>query len=83
MQITMYSTISCTTCVGLGKWLEQEGFQYQKKMTDSDETLMAEFMNVNDGMIGVPFTVITDDEGTVTKISGYDRGKFKKVLGIA
>lgn len=82
MQITMYSTTTCTTCIGLEKWLTQEGFAYDKKMADSDDSIMAEFMSVNDGMIGVPFTVLTADDGTVTKISGYDRAGFMRALGI-
>ncbi len=82
MHITMYSTTTCTTCIGLEKWLTQEGFTYEKKLADTDEAIMAEFMSVNDGMIGVPFTVLTADDGTVTKISGYDRASFKHILGI-
>jgi hypothetical protein len=42
---------------------------------------MMEFMSVNDGMIGVPFTVINKD-GVTTKISGFDQKKFKQVLGL-
>ena len=82
MQITIYSTTTCTTCVGLEKWLAQEGFTYEKRMADTDPAIMAEFMSVNDGMIGVPFTVITNDDGLVIKISGYDRKQFKEVLDI-
>ncbi len=83
MQITMYSTSTCTTCVGLGNWLEQNGFKYTKKIADADPAIMDEFIAASDGMIGVPFTVITDADGVQTKISGYDRNKFKTVLGIA
>jgi glutaredoxin len=79
----MYSTTTCTTCVGLEKWLTQAGFAYEKKMADSDPAIMEEFMNVTDGMIGVPFTVITADDGTVSKITGYDRSALKAALGIA
>ena len=82
MTITMYCTTTCTTCTGLGNWLNQNGFEYTKKMADADQATMAEFMSVNDGMIGVPFTVITDDAGLETKISGYDRKAFKAALNI-
>ena len=77
----MYSTTSCVTCKGLGDWLNQNGYEYTKKMADADEAVMAEFMSLNDGMIGVPFTVI-DDDGMITKISGYDRKAFKTALSI-
>lgn len=51
-------------------------------MTDEDENAMSEFMSVNDGYFGVPFTVIKDGSGRQTKIQGFDRTKFKQVLGI-
>jgi glutaredoxin len=82
MTILMYSTTTCTTCNGLGSWLNQSGFEYTKKMADADPAVMAEFMAISDGMIGVPFTVITDDTGQQIKISGYDRKAFKKALNI-
>lgn len=82
MDITIYSTSSCAACEALTQWLAQEGFEYTKKVTDEDPATMLEFMNVNDGMIGVPFTVVKDAKGIETKISGFDRGKFKKALGL-
>jgi hypothetical protein len=41
---------------------------------------MDAFMRANEGMIGVPFTVLTDDDGMETKISGFDLPKFKAAL---
>jgi glutaredoxin len=82
MNITMYSSSTCTTCIGLGKWLNQNGFEYIKKMVDADDQTMQEFLAISDNFIGVPFTVITDEEGTLTKVPGYDRKAFKSALGI-
>lgn len=80
MEITIYSTKNCAACNTLTDWLDRRGMDYIKKITDEDPVAMAEFMQVNDGMIGVPFTIIRDDSGSETKISGYDQGKFKKAL---
>jgi glutaredoxin len=83
MTITIYSTSICAACHSLTQWLDKIGQKYDKKITDTDPNIMAEFMGINDGMIGVPFTVIKDESGSiVSKISGYDQGKFKKVLGL-
>jgi len=82
MTITIYSTSICAACHSLTQWLDKIGQPYTKKITDEDPAIMAEFMGVNDGLIGVPFTVIKDDAGEVTKISGFDLGKFKKALSI-
>jgi glutaredoxin len=82
MTITIYSTTICAACHTLTQWLDKIGQPYIKKITDEDPEAMAEFMSVNDGMIGVPFSVIKADDGSETKISGFDQGKFKKALGL-
>ena len=82
MNITIYSTSICAACKSLGDWLHKNGFEYTKKITDTDEAVMAEFMSVNDGMIGVPFTVITNDAGEQIKISGFNQRAFKSALNI-
>lgn len=82
MNITIYSTTTCAFCHILTAWLDKEKIAYTKKNTDEDETALAEFMSINDGNLGVPFTVIKDDSGNVTKILGFDQAKFKQVLGI-
>ncbi|MBP6037818.1 MAG: glutaredoxin family protein [Candidatus Saccharimonas sp.] len=82
MEITVYSTSTCSFCHALMSWLDTNKIVYTKVVTDEDEAGMIEFMNVNDGMIGVPFTVIVDTNGNTTKISGYDQPKFKQVLGL-
>ncbi len=82
MSITIYSTTTCSFCHALKVWLDSQDIKYTNKVTDEDPTAMAEFMQVNDGFIGVPFTVITDDSGNETKIVGFDQPKFKQVLGL-
>ena len=82
MEITIYSTSSCAACQTLTAWLDQQGLPYTKKITDEDEVVMAEFMSVNDGMIGVPFTVIVNN-GQTTKISGFDRARLQAALADA
>lgn len=82
MKVTIYSTSICAACHTLELWLDKVGQPYEKKITDTDPALMAEFMSVNDGLIGVPFSIVTDDQGVQTKISGFDQPAFKKALHI-
>jgi glutaredoxin len=82
MNVTIYSTTTCATCHLVTGWLEKQNVNYTKKDTDVDEAAMAEFMDVNDGFIGVPFTVITADDGTQSKITGFDQTKFRNALQI-
>jgi arsenate reductase-like glutaredoxin family protein len=82
MQITMYASTTCTTCAGLGKWLTKSGFEYTKKMIDDDQATMTEFFEISDNFVGVPFSVLTHEDGSVTKIPGYDRKAFQQALGL-
>lgn len=83
MEITIYSTTTCSFCHALRAWLDKQNIPYAYKLTDEDDAAMAEFMSVNDGFLGVPFTVIKAKDGTLTKITGFDQAKFKKTLSIA
>lgn len=82
MQVTIYSTTTCATCHLVTSWLEKNKIPFIKKNTDVEPDAMMEFMSVNDGTIGVPFTVISSDDGSVTKILGFDQGRFKQALGM-
>jgi glutaredoxin len=82
MNLTIYSTTTCSFCHALTTWLDKQSIPYTRKNTDEDQEALIEFMNVNEGNLGVPFTVITADDGAETKIVGYDQAKFKQVLGL-
>lgn len=80
MHITIYSTTTCSFCHALTEWLDKQNISYDYKLTDEDDDAMAEFMNVNDGVIGVPLTIIKKDDGSETKILGFDKEKITQAL---
>lgn len=82
MTITIYSTTTCSFCNALTDWLDKKGIAYTKKMTDEDDEAMEEFLSVNDGILAVPFTVIKADNGTMTKISGFDKARLAQTLNL-
>lgn len=82
MTITIYSTSICAACETLTNWLAKNNIPYDKRVTDLDPAVMEEFMNVNEGRIGVPFSIINKDNGEEVKISGFDQKKFKETLNI-
>ena len=82
MNITIYSTTTCSFCHALRAWLDKQNIPYTYKLTDEDDAAMSEFMSLNDGFMGVPFTVIKSKEGAITKIAGFDQKKFKEALSI-
>jgi glutaredoxin len=82
MNITIYSTSSCSECHVLKAWLDKQGIPYTSKITDEDDAAMDEFVAINDGMISVPLTVIDKDDGTQAKLTGFNAGKFKAELAL-
>jgi hypothetical protein len=60
-------------------WLDKQGISYLQKNVEEDSAVMAEFMTVNDGMIGTPFTIIEND-GSEAKIAGFNPSSFTTAL---
>lgn len=83
MKITIFSTSTCSYCHALAAWLDEKQISYRQVITDVDPAGMEEFMNRNDGEIGVPYSILEDNKGQITKIIGFDQAKFKQVLGLA
>ncbi len=82
MQIIIYTTTTCPYCKMLEDYLKAANKQYEKKLVDMDEAAKEEMTKVSNGFLGVPFTVITKDDGTKETIIGFDKGKFSSILGI-
>lgn len=81
-QVTIYSTHSCQYCQALKEWLDKNNVEHEDKFVDENEANMEEMMKVSDSHMGVPFSVIKTDDGQEVKVAGFDRTKFKEVLGI-
>ena len=79
--ITIYSTATCGFCKMIKSYLSDKGISYNVKMADEDQAIAKELFEKS-GQLGVPFTVITDEDGNEEKILGFDREKLNSVLGI-
>lgn len=82
MQIIIYSTTTCPYCKMLKDYLTSKAVSYSEKMVDTDEAAQKEMSEVSGGFLGVPFTVITKDDGTKETVVGFDKGKLDLILGI-
>lgn len=51
-------------------------------MADQDQSI-AEELYEKSGQLGVPFTIITDEDGSEEKILGFDRQRIDEVLGLS
>ncbi len=82
MKIKVYTTTTCPYCAMLKKFLDEHKIAFKEALVDQDDAAMEEMMSVSDGHRGVPFTVITKDDGGVEKIVGFDETKFRDVLDV-
>lgn len=80
-QVTIYSTATCGFCKMLKSYLTDKGVSYDVKMADEDQKIAQELYEKS-GQLGVPFTIITDEDGSQEAILGFDRGRINAALGL-
>jgi hypothetical protein len=66
----------------LKDFLTGKNFVYSEKLVDVNEAAKEEMINSSNGFLGVPFTIITKDDGSRETIIGFDQGKLNSILGI-
>jgi glutaredoxin len=82
MQIKIFTTTTCPYCKLEKAYLDSKSIKYENIFVDEDEE-QAKKMIEESGQMGVPFTEITKDDGSVTKILGFDKPKINEALGIS
>lgn len=81
-KITIYSTATCAYCKMLKSYLQNKNIAYEEKQVDQDPALAQEMVDKSHQM-GVPFTVIEQDDGNEVTILGFDKPRIDQVLGLA
>ena len=66
----------------LKNYLKENGVAFSEKLVDQDDAAREEMMKESKGFLGVPFTIITKEDGTKEDIIGFDKGRVNQVLGI-
>lgn len=79
MKITVYSTTTCPYCVMLKRWLDEKKIEYTDYLVDKNP-YAAQMMVQQSGQMGVPFSTIEHEDGSVDKVLGFDRPKFEAAL---
>ena len=82
MTVIVYSTTTCPYCNMLKNYLKENGVAFSEKLVDQDDAAREEMMKESKGFLGVPFTIITKDDGTKEDIIGFDKGRLNQVLGL-
>jgi len=82
MKIEIYTTTTCPYCKMEKDYLDSKGVKYENIFVDNDSKAAQEMLEKS-GQLGVPFTVVTSDDGTEKSILGFDKEKLNRVLGLA
>ena len=64
----------------LKDYLNQKQVTFEEKLVDQDEKVREEMGDASGGFLGVPFIVITKDDGTKENVIGFDKGRLDQIL---
>lgn len=81
MKVSIYSTKTCPFCKMEKEYLTQKGVAFENIFVDEDEK-KAEEMTHKSGQMGVPVTVVTDEDGKEEVVVGFDKDKLNSALDI-
>jgi len=79
MAIKIYKTTTCPYCKMETEYLRSKGIAFEEVYVDKDPEAVQK-MIAESGQMGVPFTVITKDDGTKVSILGFDKQKLDSAL---
>ncbi len=79
--VTVYSTHSCPFCQKLKEWLDERKIEHEDIFVDDDQVQAEKMLELSDGHMGVPFSVVKFDDGREEKVVGFDKGKLEELLG--
>ncbi len=79
-KITIYSTATCGYCKMLKSYLRSKDISYKEKHVDQDPAV-AEEMLAKSHQMGVPFTLIEQEDGSEVGVLGFDKQRIDQLLG--
>jgi len=62
--------------------LQSKSIAFTEKLIDQDKAISEEMEKESGGFKGVPFVVITKEDGAKETIIGFNKGKINSILGI-
>lgn len=80
-KIKMYTTATCAFCRAQKNFFKEHNVEYEEVAVDEDQQRAEELLEQS-GQLGVPFTIITKDDGGVEKVLGFDQPRLAAALGI-
>ncbi len=81
LKIQIYTTTTCPYCKLEKEYFDSKGIKYENIFVDQDAKAAEDMVKISNQM-GVPFTVITKEDGSQVTILGFDKQKLANTLGI-
>ena len=81
-KIKIFKTTTCPYCKMEGEFLQSKNIPYEEIYVDKHPEAAEEMIKLS-GQLGVPFTVITKDDGSQITILGFDKDRLIQELGIS
>lgn len=81
-KVKIYSTTWCAFCRAEKQFLDEKGVKYEDVNVEEDQAAAEEMVKLS-GQMGVPFTTITKDDGSVVGQVGYDQHWLTDQLQLA
>jgi glutaredoxin 3 len=78
-KLTVYTTATCGYCKMLKKYLEDNKINFTEKRVDLNQQ-DAQEMVAKSGQMGVPFSVITKEDGQEFGVLGFDVASLQRAL---
>lgn len=80
-KITVYTTSTCPFCLMQKDYFRDKKIEYAEILVDNNQEEAMKMVQIS-GQMGVPFTVIDQDDGQRITILGFDRPRIDEALGI-
>lgn len=80
-KITMYTTTTCPFCKMQMEYLRSRKIPFLEILVDEHPEEAQKMIEIS-GQMGVPFTVIDQDNGNRITILGFDKTKIDEALGL-
>lgn len=80
-KVTMYTTKTCPFCKMQKDYLNSKNITYSEILVDENPEEAQKMIQIS-GQMGVPFTTIAKDDGSVENILGFDQKRIAEALNI-
>ena len=81
LNIVVYTTTTCPFCKMEKEYLDSKNIKYSEILVDQNPDAAQKMISMS-GQLGVPFTVITKENGEELKILGYDKPRLDEELSL-